>query len=217
MKVSFSQWENYQQCPARWKFKSVMRLPTTPAGPAAQRGTDIHKTVEEYINGGQPTILHPAIGADYLEVFDKFRVWPNGDRWTERKLRLGRDFKWGHEADEYVIMVFDVVGFKDKVVEVGEWKSGKPKDTHKDQRSLYALGALQWWQAEKAVVTTYYLEDTEKPQRLTASATAVPKLIKIWDDRFTQMEKDKICAPRPGFYCRWCDFANSKGGPCQFS
>lgn len=218
-RVSFSQWENYQQCPRRWKHKSIDRLPTAPAGEAASRGTLIHSTVEAYINGGKVEGLHPAISPDYVEVFDEYRLHSNGDRWTERSIGLARDFLWAAPKGDttFIMMVLDAVRFDGKVVHVGEWKSGKPKDTHGDQRKLYALGALQWWQAEEAYVTTYYLEDTEKPQRLKVPATAKPKLIKLWKDRFQQMEDDQVCAPRAGFYCRWCDFAKSKGGPCPLS
>lgn len=215
---SFSQWENYQQCPRRWKHKTRDKLPTSPAGPAAQRGLEIHQTVEDYINGALHSTLHPAIAPAYQEVFDTYRLWPNGDRWTERKLGLGRDFGWAgsDSPTAYVIMVFDVMAFDGETVHIGEWKSGKPKETHRDQRSLYSLGALKWYpSAKQAIATTYYLEDTEVPQKLTVAATATPKLEAIWLQRAEQMEQDQICAPRPGFYCKWCDFSKFKGGPCQ--
>lgn len=221
---SFSQWENYDECPQRWRFKSVEKLPTGPAGPAAKRGSDIHETIENYINGALEHTLHPAIKQDYYGVFEKYRLWDlGGDRWTEKKIALSRDFGWVSPEDPnaYVIMVFDVVAFSRKkasdpgIVDIGEWKSGKWKPRHKDQRSLYTLGALTWWQADESAATTHYVEGTAESERLKATSASIPKLIKIWDERFGMMEKDKICAPRPGIYCNWCDFSRQKGGPCK--
>lgn len=223
MTYSFSQWERYNQCPANWKYKVRDRLPTSPAGPAAQRGLEIHATIEAYINGAQPWTLHPAIKPDYVHVFDEFRRWSGGDRWTERKLGMDKEWSWASPEDpeKHVLMVLDVVAFhKPKAgaygkLKIGEWKSGKPKDTHKDQRTIYALGGLTWWQADEVEVETHYVEGTADTERLIAKRSALPKLIRIWDDRFKQMEDDKICAPRPGRHCDWCDFSRLKGGPCR--
>jgi len=103
------------------------------------------------------------------------------------------------------------------VLEIGEWKSGSPKDTHGDQRKLYAMFGMRAWLADEVRVTTYYLEDTAPPQRLVlASQTGFDKLKELWANRIDTMQRDEMCAPRPGLYCRWCDYAKSQGGPCQF-
>lgn len=242
---SFSQWESYTQCPAKWKYQSILRLPRAPAGPAAARGSDLHDRVENYIKGDnhlenllhgdsrkaaeigyEPAKVHPR----YIPIIDEFRTHPNGARYTEYKLAF--DHEWylvPHTLSTAAcIMVLDAVraggawvgpekGTDDGLVRIGEWKSGKPKDTHSEQRKMYAMGGLKAWLADRVEVTTYYLEDTAPPARFTASATAFPKLTSLWSERRDLMIRDKMCAPRPGFYCRWCDYAASKGGPCKFS
>lgn len=241
---SFSQWENYQECPQRWKFQSVMRLPRSPAGPAAARGLDMHDRAERYIKGeiddpNAPELLagksfgdkSPAIIArKYIPILDEFRYHANGSMYTEH--RLGFDMEWHLTSPVHkwssCIMVLDAVrsggawqgaerGVDDGVVRIGEWKSGKPKETHADQRKMYAIGGLREFIAERVEVTTYYLEDTAPPQRFTASASAYPKLTAMWSERRDLMIRDKMCAPRPGHYCRWCDYRASNGGPCKFS
>lgn len=241
---SFSQWETYDQCPAKWRFRSVLRLPQKPAGPAAARGTDLHDRVEGYIKGEvsasnllggyeysydekgfHPATIHPK----YLAILDQFRFHGNGDRHTE--LKLGFDPEWdlvpSNHPEASCIMVLDAVraggpwngaekGTDQGVVRIGEWKSGKPKESHNDQRKMYALGGLKRWMAERVEVTTYYLEDTAPPARLEVAETALPKLIEIWTERRNLMMRDEICAPRPGVYCKWCDYAASQGGPCKF-
>ncbi len=230
---SFSQWENYNGCPARWKYKSVMKLPGSPPGPAAARGLLIHGTIEDYICGRSQT-LHKDIHPKYVPVFDQFRDHPNGERHCEYKFGLTQDWLVAGPLlgqRTWCMLVLDAIRVGDDhkgphatrptplVAHVGEWKSGKPKDTHGDQRKIYALGALKRWvDVEEVIVTTYYVEDTHPPQRLKVANTqsAHDKLQALWQGRVDMMQKDKICAPKPGMACNWCDYAKKKGGPCVF-
>lgn len=242
---SFSQWETYNTCPFKWKCQSVLKLPRSPSGPAAARGSDLHDRVEGYIKStnteldlltGGPGVrdgvefARATVARKYIPIFDEFKTHPNGAVHTEYKMGFTHDWYLtsaiAREAS--CIMVLDAVragghwsgqykGLDDGVVRIGEWKSGKPKDTHADQRKMYAIGGLKAWMADRVEVTTYYLEDTAPPQRFVATASAYPKLTALWSERRDLMIRDDMCAPRPGFYCRWCDFAASKGGPCKFS
>ena len=219
-KVSFSQWETYSQCPAKWKYQSVLKLPRKPPGPAAARGLDIHATVEEYIKGGDSSILHEAVKPKYIPVLDLFRNHENGDRHTEK--RLAFDAEWSITSYKSplaaVVAVLDAARYaNDRTLHIGEWKSGKPKDTHADQRKLYAMFGWGAWHPKRVEVTTYYLEDTAAPARVVLeSENGFMTLRQVWDARISTMRRDDICAPRPSFGCRFCDFAKQHGGPCQF-
>lgn len=237
---SFSQWESYNECPFRWKCQSVLKLPRSPAGPAAARGLEMHDRAENYIKGERdhldpepslrfgdrpPALIHPR----YIPILDEFRHHPNGARHTELKIAFDEDWHLVPKNDPKAscIMVFDAVrsggawsglgkGEHDGQVWVGEWKSGKFKATHADQRKMYAMGALKYFYADKVTATTFYLEDTHPPQALTAEARHFVVLTDMWSHRRDLMRRDQICAPRPGMYCRWCDYSASKGGPCKF-
>jgi hypothetical protein len=230
---SFSQWETYHQCPAKWKFRYRMRLPGLPSGPAAARGTECHKRVDNYIMGVDTDINRLLIGdknktdgyfpADidrkYLPVIQTFREHENGDVGAEKK--LGLDVDWSPHPPTSpmasAIGVLDAYRFTNAgELYIGEWKTGQPKDTHPDQRSLYALFGLKHWNPKVVYVTTYYLENTAEPTRLKATPEAEGRLIDKWSARIDQMRGDSMGSPRPGFYCRWCDYSKVKGGPCEF-
>lgn len=230
---SFSQWETYQACPAKWKFRYRMRLPGLPPGPAAARGTQAHKRVDNYIMGVDSSLHNlliwntvseegyfpAAIDKRYLPVINAYRDHENGDKGAEKK--LGLDVNWKPHPPTSpcasAIGVLDAYRFtNDKILHVAEWKTGQPKDTHADQRSLYALFGLTHWLPDEVYVTTYYLEHTADPVRLKATPDALPRLIDKWQGRIDQMRNDEMCAPRPGFYCKWCDYSKTRGGPCQF-
>ena len=167
---SFSQWETYNACPAKWHYRSVQKLPGLPAGPAAARGSLIHDTVEQYIKGADASVLHEAIKPKYVAVFDEFKNCPSVKCEDETKRELGTIVP-GTTA----VTIFDVSRGADCRMWIGEWKSGKPKPTHPDQRSLYALSALALPGIDRVEVTTYYLEDTGKPETtMLDTATAEP-------------------------------------------
>lgn len=224
---SFSQWENYNACPARWKYKSVLKLPGSPPGPAAARGLDVHASVEDYIQGKIPASgLHEAVKPKYIPVLDAFRNHPNGDRHTEYKIAFDKEWYLTSPSSKTTaacIAVLDATRYNKPTAEdngilhIGEWKSGKPKDTHRDQRSLYAMFGWRAWKPTRVEVTTYYLEDTAPPARLTLKDDeGYEKLKDVWQGRIELMQKDQFCAPRPGIHCNWCDYAKKKGGPCSF-
>ena len=231
---SFSQWEAYNQCPAKWKFSRTMPQFRRPAGPAAARGIDMHDRCEDYILGKisvqqlrfgntsqrfgskKPAIIHEK----YVPILEQFKDHPNGDRHTE--LKLGLDDEWylsgNINSRAWLVAVLDAARVLDGVAYIGEWKSGQPKDTHADQRKMYALVGLRRWLGVVEVrATTYYLEDTAPPVRLVASQSAEQKLKDLWRGRVEDMRGNTICAPRPGDYCQnMCDWAANKGGPCEF-
>lgn len=230
---SFSQWENYNGCPARWKYKSVLRLPDSPPGPAAFRGLQIHQTVEDYI-AKRVDVAHKDIVPKYYGVFDQFKDHPNGEMHNEYKFTLTNEWIVAGPLTSgraWCTMVLDAVRVGDDhkgphrtrtsplVAYIGEWKSGKPKDTHGDQRKLYTLGAMiRWPWVDEVQTTTYYLEDTGPPQRLKVVNTesAKDKLKGLWQQRVDLMQRDAICAPKPGMHCNWCAYSKKKGGPCVF-
>lgn len=229
LRWSFSQWETYNGCPARWNYQSVLKLPRTPPGPAAARGLEMHDRADKYITGEIDDLSPPSrmfgskrpvlITDKYKAVLDQFRNHENGDRWAEKQMAFDDDWSLsGRTApNTRCIMVLDATRCSKSVLHVGEWKSGKPKQTHADQRKLYALGGLRRWMVDEVIVTTYYFEDTAPPDRLVVKHTAEQKLKDLWRGRVEQMENDQIRAPKPGNDCMWCDFAKTKGGPCQFS
>lgn len=231
---SFSQWESYNTCPAKWKFSKTHPELRKPAGPAAARGTDMHDRVERYIKGeiditelrfGNTAMRYgqkkPAIISEkFVPMLDTFRNHPNGERHTELKLGFDDDFTLcgGIGGRPWLIMVLDAVKGQDGIIEIGEWKSGSPKPTHADQRKIYALGGLRkFFGCTEVRATTYYLEDTAPPERLVVKPSAEEKLRALWKGRVEEMQNNSVCAPRPGDYCKWmCDWAKSKGGPCVF-
>jgi hypothetical protein len=97
---------------------------------------------------------------------------------------------------------------------VQEWKSGKIYDDHEDQRNLYGVGAIGMWDVPEAVVTTYYIDQRKQ---MTLRLTRPQAKLVGWRfaERVEAMGRDRHLNPRPGYYCRWCNFSRFKNGPCK--
>jgi hypothetical protein len=233
---SFSSWEVYNSCPAKWKFKHVLRLPGSPSGPAAARGSNLHDRVEKYIINQSPDLEPPEglmfgdkkpakVAPKYIPIINEYKNHPNGDRYAEKKLAFDANWDMCPPKSDFAacVAVLDAARFlKHRAADTGilhiaEWKSGKPKETHADQRKLYAMFGMRHWLADTVEVTTYYLEGTADPVRLVLKSEVGFNILKtLWSDRVALMARDTICAPKPTFQCTWCDYAKAKGGPCIF-
>jgi CRISPR/Cas system-associated exonuclease Cas4 (RecB family) len=226
-KLSFSSWNMYNTCPFKWKCKNVLGLDEGPSGPAAARGTLIHGMMDNYITGksdvlpwdkenGAPKV--PALGDEHpldgvVKRLREIVAVP------EMRVEFTREWEpWpppGKPAE--AVVVFDAIKTYTTHTEVAEWKSGKPSDSHADQRLIYALGALHIYNPPEVRVTTYYIDMTGPAQRNIITRAQKPKLQKLWDDRRAAMEADDIMAPRANPGCRYCAFRKSVGGPCAFA
>lgn len=216
---SFSKLKTYENCAARYRYKYVDKLPDSPPGPAAQRGIDKHNEIEQYIKGYQSWEVPPGPEALY-PTLDKMRFALDG--WRAAEFKVGYDSEWyaaGYKSpNTWVRGVLDAVWHdrKTDVIEIYEWKTGKPSDEHAEQRQLYAMFGLLWWKGVPEVsVTTVYLDETGPNKRLKMKDTALPRLQEEWNKRVVRMEKDEHFAPNPSWKCRWCSYSRDNGGPCK--
>lgn len=216
---SFSRYSDYKRCPAFAKYKHLDKLPVE-SGPAADRGTAIHKGAEAFIL--QPKVkllpelklfkdrlyelrvMRKAVQAEAMWGFD--RAWQPvaWNDWQRCWLRIKMDVS-------YLLP-------KKPVLHMIDWKSGKPKEDHKEQLTLYGVGGLRMHPSiQQAVGFLHYTDFGPKHDvKLTVKRAEETKLIKFWEKEVKPMFNDVRFAPRPGRYCDWCDFSKSKGGPCKF-
>jgi CRISPR/Cas system-associated exonuclease Cas4 (RecB family) len=206
---SYSQLGTYETCALKYKFRYKDGL-RTPKGPAAQRGTDLHSSIEGYLKGEKSTVRKEAA------TLKKVLAHVKGQNpFIEHRVGLDETLMKYMPWDEaYFRLVLDSAYIYGNEVHVQEWKSGKVYDDHADQRRLYAVGALAAFNAmQYAHVVTYYLDQNLKKTIVVDLAQRQP-LAEQYVRRLQVLENDKHFAPRPGLHCRWCDYSRYKGGPC---
>ena len=228
---SFSRFSDYRQCPAKAKYKHVMKMPE-PSNPAMERGILIHKLAEDYIKGKLRALpselvkfmnLFKALRALYkkkIRTMDVEESWAftkdwgktRYDDWTGCHLRIKMDCA-SQDDDPSTLVIRD-------------WKTGRYRDEQNEsyvlQLSLYAVGAFHTHKHVKTVIPQLvYLDHgivypSASTQKTSYTRKELPMLTKDWERRVKPMLNDTVFAPTPSDHCRWCHYRKSNGGPCQY-
>lgn len=208
---SYSRYGTWKKCPAQLRFQ-MESVEQAPQHPAAARGQDIHKSVEEYILGNVREL--PDNLVYYKDFFDHIR-----EQGAIPEMPIALTVGWTptewDDPNRWWRGVLDcVVEFKDHVI-IYDWKTGQEYGDHRDQREIYAAAFHSYKPTEHIISIHCYLD---KKQNTISRFTAedIPAIKKTWEEKVGEMLNDKRMVPNPGFYCRFCHFRRDNGGPCHF-
>jgi hypothetical protein len=214
---SFSALKLYEECPAKYKYEKIDKI-AYEKPPAMQRGIDIHKKCENYLNGDDPDQIPPE-----LEEFDGlFQDLHGMDNIVEQQWGFTVDWKptgWfakGKKATWLRVVLDDLVLYEDGTALVIDFKTGKPYGDYSEQMSLFADAVFCRYHDVKSVETRLWFLDTgdEVVDTLTRKGLAARK--KEWEDRVEPMFNDTAFRPKPNRRCSWCPFSVVNDGPCKY-
>lgn len=227
---SFSRYSDYKLCPAKFKYKHLLKLPE-PKAPAMERGAALHDQAADYIKGvlgDLPTEL-----ASYQEEFDWLR-----DLYTRRQSMVVVEDNWAFTKTWGITQWNDwincwlrvkldagyLIDEQTKLVVI-DWKSGKIRDEMQEeyieQLELYALSGLLMYPTVQEVATWLGYVDAgvtypSLDEPMIFHRRQLPDLKARWATRVRPMFADKMFAPRANNKCKWCHYRRENGGPCKF-
>lgn len=214
---SFSRWDTYISCPRKAYYQCIEKLKTSP-NRAMKRGSEIHKSAEDFVKR-KASELHPEL-IHFEDMIKELREhshviaeadwaftklweptgWFGDGTWCRARVDVA---KWDHDTSELTII---------------DYKTGKPyPPKHEKQMELYGLaGLIMYPEATKVQVEMWYTDQAEVHD-LVFACEDQDRLTELWEQRTEKMLSDTEFCPTPGRPqpCGWCDFAASKGGPCQ--
>lgn len=213
---SYSSLSKYEECPAKYKYGRIDKLPD-PQGPAAARGEMLHARGEQYLLG-----KIKEIPAGYEHFGAPLRALRLMDAVPEIELGVTAEWKpTGFFApDVWLRMKLDVLvppEGKDETAFV-DFKSGRYYDSHPEQAEIYALGSAVLHPKLKAVHAEFWYIDSGDVQAWTfdVQPRALSKLKKKWAARAALALDDRAWNPTPSAKaCKYCAFRTDRGGPCQ--
>lgn len=227
---SYSVYTDYLKCPLMVCFSKIKRIKVQEEpNPTFIKGNAIHKNADDFITGKTSTILPELKGVtDRLKLFKKIKALTEPD-WSFTKKWVPTT--WNDWNNCWVRIKVDVVGVtppkpKSKLptlVHITDWKTGKVYEEHKQQRSLYALGALQLIElgalagvkgTDVAMTVEHQYTDTTQSATEEFTIKDLKPLRREWEERTKTMMSDTKYPAKTGFHCRWCKFRKSAGGPC---
>jgi len=215
---SYSRWALYEECPAKFRYKHIDRLPEEQ-GPALARGDEIHKKLEHYLTKGG-SLPHEA-----KLIAQDCKVLRGANPQVELSLAFNRTWEptqwFSKEAWCRVkidVLIPPVIG-KNEVVKIVDFKTGKLKDrgAYGEQLMLYGLaGLLAYPIAEKADAELLFVDHgVAIPAEESFHRKDEPSLKKKWELMVRPMLSDTAYRPKPGIRCKWCSYSKDKGGPCE--
>jgi CRISPR/Cas system-associated exonuclease Cas4 (RecB family) len=209
---SYSRLKTWEECPAKAKYKFLLKLPE-PDSPYAARGTDLHELAENYIKGTVIDCPPPLV--DVKEYLDALK-----HESTKTEMQVAFDDNWEpcewFSVKTYCRVIFDAVKREGAKATVVDHKTGKKYDEHTDQLRLYALASFMLWpDVEEIEAQVIYIDHAER-LRMTFHRSSVEELKAYWEGRANKMRSDDMFSPTPNPKCKWCHFRKSNGGPCVF-
>jgi CRISPR/Cas system-associated exonuclease Cas4 (RecB family) len=201
----------YLNCPQQFKFQFIDKLDTGSSA-AMERGADLHKSCEAYLNGWDKE-LAPELSywRDQLDAIIKKgaiaeRAWGFDKQWellpnwfhTDTWLRAKSD---AHYVDGETLVVID-------------FKSGKFKVPPIEQIELYAICAAAVYPMAKAVRAEFWFLDQGKVYEVSYTVPHLEVLRNKYVDMVAPIYADKTWEANPSRDCAWCSYSKTKGGPC---
>ena len=220
---SFSSLKDFEACPLRLKYKKVDRIPTPPLPPdnPMERGSRIHKEIEDYLIKG--TEIHTPIKYDGLWIENAREAVLAGTGYSELKYAINCDWELVEWNDPTVWMraVLDVVIEEPFQITVVDWKTGKSafkEVPHIQQAQLYAcLAFIAYPTTEKVRTIFCYIDENKDVSRVYNRAQA--KVIQVaYHNRGLKMTEATEFPPKPNkMNCKYCDYGALVGiGHCQY-
>jgi hypothetical protein len=202
----------YEKCPANYEWQYVLgHKGEFNPGPAALRGLEIHKSIEDYYLGTGD--LHPEIPDKVIPWITEYKDKPGWVARPEMEFAYNKDWELcDFEAEEaYVRGFMDNVFISEGCWVVHEYKTGQIYDDHAHQKALYALCILtQFPNLQEVEVVGIYI-DKKKKERTLYSRRQMTSLRLDWERRINRLSLPMYPA-RPGNHCRWCP--KGEAGEC---
>lgn len=222
---SYSAYTMYVQCPLSICFDKIQRIRMPEEkSPVLERGNAVHKEGETYVGfqGKRP----PKLSKDLSHLKERMDVWRKSMAKVE--VEWAFDNAWNTTSwfakDCWLRIKVDLLlhSKEPPTVDIKDYKTGKVKPDHAQQRSLYALGGLRLVQigalagGNKNVKLTaeHIYIDTKQEATQQFTLKQLPALQREWMARTETMMNDTQFKLNEGYHCRWCKFRKSAGGPC---
>ena len=217
---SFSRWNDYKKCPKFAFFKFVRKL-QEPGNDAMARGASIGEMAEKFAVAKAKAVCPPELATfeEEFRVLQKHKVMSE-EEWafTAEWVPTG----W-FDKDAWCRVKVDAFHmFKEELTVCGkviDYKTGKVREEHEEQLSLYALAALvKFPEVNRVYVELWYLDQgVQVPKEPLAYARAdLPDLKKLWGKNTAPMLRDTRFATKVSKACTWCHFRKANGGPCKY-
>ena len=224
---SYSKISTFQQCPLKFKFQYIDRIPVDQQqSPAIERGLAAHKFAEDYLSTGvhQITNEFPDSYIDWLYAIDPVHAL------AEFKLGVTEELDATEYDDAFIRGIADIIVIHGDRLTVVDIKTGSVTknrkevwpDTlkkHRTQCGLYAemvsLALHELFDMDQPVESVPYYMDLLGPQPLPEPVDPSLPILNRIKKNCLAVEQCVSFPARPNRFCGWCPYSKANGGPCK--
>ena len=212
---SWSALSLYEECPARYKYAKIDKLPEPPSE-HLERGRKVHKEAEDFLNGVGPLTDNLVLFREEMESLKEAhpiveQEWAYTKNWKPTGWKV-----WSGPQAAWLRVKLDAgVIYQDGHADVVDHKTGKNRGGYDDQMRLFALATALRYPEVKTVSTLLWFHDSGEEVVGDYQAATLKAEMADWEYRVKPMFTDTHFAPRPSRKCNWCPFSKGAGGPCQ--
>lgn len=226
---SFSKLQDFEKCKLLTKLKHLDRIPeperALPPGKtehANDRGTRIHTSCEEYINGVSDDLV-PEADKHFGPQLDLLRVM-HADGLVSLEGEWGMNEEWEPAAwkGAWLRLKLDAMVMHDeRTATIIDFKTGRKfgnEVKHGEQLALYQLVAfLRYPELERIHAELWYLDQPkDNVTSITFTRAQGLKYRSNWDRRGNKLTNCTDFPANPNkFSCQWCQYGPWNGGQCQ--
>jgi DNA helicase-2/ATP-dependent DNA helicase PcrA len=234
LNLSFTQLDEYEKCPQKYRFKNELKIPTPPSSQMSY-GIVIHEALEHFYKdlarGDEPhldrLIAHLEAGFKLAQkkdpdlpdqLLEKAReslrgFFEKNKAKLKPALAIEKSFKL--EIGEHILSgKIDRADQEPEGVVIVDYKTGRAKsdgdeaDEKAAQKSLqfsvYALAARDFFKWKLKEMQFYYLQEQSVLSTNRTDNEIEATKTKILE-MASKLQKDEFSA-KPGFHCRYCEF-----------
>jgi hypothetical protein len=240
---SFSRLSDFEQCPAKFKYKHIDKL-KEPGNAAMQRGNDVHLYAEAYVSAKVPPLgwqdkePRPAGTTKFLGMIAKGFLPDELQNFKEEFLAIREagyesEVSWNFNKDWeplfqngwspaiWLIIKCDTHKIRGTHATFIDYKTGKKyADKHAKTLDLYALATmLRHPEVETVMAALWYLDikDPNENELIENYTRAdLPRLMKYFNLVSEPLFTTTNFVPQVNSLCRFCHFRKENGGPCKY-
>lgn len=216
LRTSYSKIVTYEQCPRKYYYSYVLKLPRKEKDWSRDRGVIIHKKGENFLLGkikGVPDEFK--LYEAELKNLKRYKAIPEEDMSFTREWQ---SCAWNDWDSVWNISRVDAGLESDDTAHIIDYKTGKVYDTHKDQSDIYTLSAFVKYPNVEFVSTEFWYLDqpNEDPGCWEYERDKHFEYLKrMFIKRTNKIKNEKSWKCKPSFKCAWCDYSKKEGGPCE--
>lgn len=208
-KISYSKYSLWQQCPLKFKYSYIDGFKEPPS-PALERGSQLHKEIEDYIKlVGMPL-------PDCGKTLEAYLKPLQGKAVSEEFWQCDEDFKPidGYYKGPGFIGKLDIYIVINDTLIITDIKTGKVRSKQVDQLEFYAIMGFERFPEVSTVITDLAYLDCGTIITHVFDRNDLDKLKQMWRARLKPFKDEVQFKPNVTALCGWCGFSKTKKGPC---